>query len=140
MLFQVTISLATLSFFCRRPTILAILEFVSAINVEDEKSETFSDNLPLAMVKHEISEEYVVGQDSTPVEELVVKGLLGKGKSRTIFNLVLKMARAEILLMHENGTKFATLSQDNLLTDIKVHCFLLLSVIHVSSLYLNSVI
>lgn len=114
-------SLATLSFFCRRPTILAIMEFVNAINVEDEKCETFRDNSPSAMVKHDSSGDDIVDdQDLTTIEEPAVKGLLGKGKSRIIFNLILKMDRAQILLMHENETKFATLSQDNLLTDIKV--------------------
>uniref|UniRef100_A0A6N2K527 PH domain-containing protein n=1 Tax=Salix viminalis TaxID=40686 RepID=A0A6N2K527_SALVM len=118
---QVTVSLATLSFFCRRPTILAIMEFVNAINVEDEKCETFSDNSPSARVKHDSSgDDMVDDRDSTTIEEPAVKGLLGKGKSRIIFNLILKMDRAQILLMHENETKFATLSQDNLLTDIKV--------------------
>lgn len=118
---QVTVSLATLSFFCRRPTILAIMEFVNAINVEDEKCETFSDNSPSAMVKHDSSGDDIVDdQDLTTIEEPAVKGLLGKGKSRIIFNLILKMDRAQILLMHENETKFATFSQDNLLTDIKV--------------------
>lgn len=119
-------SLATLSFFCRRPTILAIMEFVSAINAEDEKCETFTDNSPSAMVKHDVSREDVVDdQDSTTIEEPVVKGLLGKGKSRIIFNLILKMARAQILLMNEDETQLATLSQDNLLTDIKVCLFYL---------------
>ncbi|VVA93348.1 unnamed protein product [Arabis nemorensis] len=112
---QVTVTLATLSFFCRRPTILAILEFVNAINVEDPSCESFEDNSPVA------------GEQSTPVidgfedsRDAAVKGLLGKGKSRIIFNLALNMARAQIFLMNENGTKFATFSQDNLLTDIKV--------------------
>lgn len=112
---QVTVSLATLSFYCRRPTILAILEFVNAINVEDPSCESFEDSSPVA------------GEQSSPKRngfedsrDAAVKGLLGKGKSRIIFNLALNMARAQIFLMNENGTKFATLSQDNLLTDIKV--------------------
>ncbi|XP_019086561.1 PREDICTED: uncharacterized protein LOC104718635 [Camelina sativa] len=112
---QVMVTLATLSFFCRRPTILAILEFVNAITVEDPSCESFEDNSPVA------------GEHSSPrrdgfevSRDAAVKGLLGKGKSRIIFNLALNMARAQIFLMNENGTKFATLSQDNLLTDIKV--------------------
>lgn len=108
---QVTLSLTTLSFFCRRPTIIAIMEFVNAINIEDESCESFSDH----------DEDVVDSQHSTTVDELVVKGLLGKGKSRTIFNLTLKMARAQILLMNENEKRLATLSQDNFLTDIKVY-------------------
>ncbi|KAK9266873.1 hypothetical protein L1049_027132 [Liquidambar formosana] len=119
---RVIVTLATLSFFCRRPTILAIMEFVSAINVEDESCESFSDNSSGVNMRDDIYREDVVdNQHSTTVEEPVVKGLLGKGKSRIIFNLTLNMARAQILLMNENDTKLATLSQDNFLTDIKVY-------------------
>lgn len=114
-------TLATLSFFCRRPTILAIMEFANAVTIEDESCESFSDNSSAVGVKHDISsEDPADNQQSTSVEEPVVKGLLGKGKSRIIFNLKLNMAHAQILLMNENETKLATLSQENLLTDIKV--------------------
>ncbi|KAK4786568.1 hypothetical protein SAY86_010401 [Trapa natans] len=116
---QVTVTLATLSFFCRRPTIVAIIEFVNAINIEDENTESFSDNSSVA-IKHGSPKDVAEDQLSVAVEDSIVKGLLGKGKSRTIFNLKLNMASAQILLMNENEAKLATLSQDNLLTDIKV--------------------
>lgn len=122
MSFQVTVTLATLSFFCRRPTILAIMEFVNAINIKDESCESFSDNSSGAVVKHGIPRDDVVNdQLSTTTQEAVVKGLLGKGKSRIVFNVTLNMKRAQILLMNENETKLASLSQDNLLMDIKVY-------------------
>ncbi|KAL6985853.1 hypothetical protein U1Q18_019226 [Sarracenia purpurea var. burkii] len=115
---QVTVTLATLSFFCRRPTIVAIMEFVNAINLQDEFCEPFIDNSSVALAQPR--EEVVDNRLSTPVEEPILKGLLGKGKSRIIFYLTLNMARTQIILMKENGCKLATLSQDNLLTDIKV--------------------
>ncbi|XP_022737877.1 uncharacterized protein LOC111290709 isoform X2 [Durio zibethinus] len=118
---KVIVTLATLSFFCRRPTILAIMEFANAVTIEDESHESFSDNSSAVGVKHDISsEDRADNQQSTSIEEPVVKGLLGKGKSRIIFNLKLNMTHAQILLMNENETKLATLSQENLLTDIKV--------------------
>ncbi|KAJ4846821.1 hypothetical protein Tsubulata_004613 [Turnera subulata] len=118
---EVVVSLATLSFFCRRPTIVAIMEFVNAINAQDEKEDTSNDNSPSEEIPNDISEQDVVDdKDLTTIEEPALKGLLGKGKSRIVFNLVLKMARAQILLMNENETKLATLSQNKLLTDIKL--------------------
>ena len=47
--------------------------------------------------------------------------------SSVVFNITVNMARARILLMNEDETKLASLSQCNLLMDIKVHlsCFLL---------------
>ncbi|KAL5551261.1 hypothetical protein UlMin_001437, partial [Ulmus minor] len=118
---KVTVTLATLSFFCRRPTILAIMDFVNAINMDDESCESFSDNSSGAIVKHGSSRQDVVDdQLSTTTQEAVVEGLLGRGKSRVVFNITLNMARAQILLMNEDETKLASLSQDNLLMDIKV--------------------
>lgn len=112
-------TLATLSFFCRRPTILAIMEFVNSIIAEVDSCESFSDTSSAA-IENFSGEGVVDDQHLMAIEEPVVKGLLGKGKSRVMFNLTLNMARAQIVLMNEDGTKLATLSQDNLLTDIKV--------------------
>lgn len=114
-------TLATLSFFCRRKTIVAIMEFVNAINIKDERFESFRDSSSTAIMKQDVSREDVVDDKySTSFEEPVVKGLLGKGKSRIMFNLTLHMAHAQILLMNEDETKLASLSQDNLLMDIMV--------------------
>ncbi|CAK9173344.1 unnamed protein product [Ilex paraguariensis] len=118
---RVTVMLATLSLFCRRPTILAIIEFTNAINIEDGSCESFSDNSSTVIRQNDTSrEDEVDNQQSAIAEAPPVKGLLGKGKSRIMFYLTVKMARAQILLMKENGSKLATLSQDHFLTDIKV--------------------
>ncbi|XP_068305501.1 uncharacterized protein [Pyrus communis] len=117
----VSVTLATLSFFCRRPTILAIMEFVNAIKMKDERCESFSDSSSAPIVKQDISRDDAVdGPRSVTINEPSIKGLLGKGKSRVVFNLTLNMARAQIILMNEDESKFAVLSQDNLVTDIKV--------------------
>lgn len=135
-------TLATLSFFCRRPTILAIMEFVNSINTEGDSCESFSDTSSAAI--ENFSGGVVDDQHLMAIEEPPVKGLLGKGKSRVIFNLTLNMAHAQIVLMNEDGTKLATLSQDNLLTVIKVRlgiyiflAFPLLFICPVVSLFLN---
>lgn len=121
MVFQVTVTLATLSFFCRRPTVVAIMEFVNAINIKDDTSESSSDNSSAAIVKQDVSNEDVVDDKySMTVGEPVIKGLLGKGKSRIMFNIKLHMAHAQIFLMNDDETKLSSLSQDKLLTDIKV--------------------
>lgn len=119
-LFQVAVTLSTLSFYCRRPTILAIMGFVNSMNNEEDSCETFSDTSSTAVAPQCTSKEIVNdGLPSAPMEE-PVESLLGKGKSRVIFYLLLNMARAEIFLMKENDSKLATLAQDNFLTDIKV--------------------
>ncbi|PIN17888.1 hypothetical protein CDL12_09445 [Handroanthus impetiginosus] len=118
---QVAVTLSMLSFYCRRPTILAIMEFVNAINTQEDSCETFSDSSLAAVAPHDTPKEVVNdGLPSATMEEPVVKSLLGSGKSRVIFCLLLRMARAEIFLMKEDNSKLATLAQDNFLTDIKV--------------------
>ncbi|XP_042953951.1 uncharacterized protein LOC122290372 isoform X2 [Carya illinoinensis] len=117
---QVTVTLATLSFFCRRPTVVAIMEFSNAINIKDESCESFSDSSSAATGKQEVSKDVIDDKYSTTVGDPVIKGLLGKGKSRIMFNLKLHMAHAQIVLMNEDETKLSCLLQDNLLTDIKV--------------------
>lgn len=97
------------------------MEFVNAINIEDEQCDSFSDSSIVNLSKDGVSKEGSVDQDSLVTEEPSLKGFLGKGKSRVVFNLRLNMERAQIVLMNENETQLATLSQDNLLTDIKVH-------------------
>ncbi|KAL5073537.1 hypothetical protein RYX36_012521 [Vicia faba] len=115
---QVIVTLATLTFFCRRPTILAIMEFINSINIEDRNFATSSESSS-AIIKNGVSRD-LNDLNATTVEEHAVKGLLGKGKSRVMFNLTLKMAQAQILLMMKNETKLACLSRESLLTDIKV--------------------
>ncbi|CAH9120085.1 unnamed protein product [Cuscuta europaea] len=117
---KVIVTLATLSFFCRRPTILAIMHFVNAINLDEERCESFSDASSSSSLQHAISIKDVGGEPSGAVDEPSVKNLLGRGKSRVIFCLKLNMTRAQILLMKEDGSSLATLSQDNFLTHIEV--------------------
>lgn len=119
---QVIVTLATLSFFCHRPTIIAIMEFANAINYEEAKETqsvngTGSGNFSGPITKESGAEEQ---SSSTAVQEPAIRALLGKGKSRVIFHLTLNMAKAAIYLMNETGFSIATLSQNNLLTDIKV--------------------
>ncbi|KAI3918587.1 hypothetical protein MKX01_041907, partial [Papaver californicum] len=116
---RVEVTLATLSLFCYRPTVLAILDFVAAVNISGDSSDACNEK-SADLPQESSREDMVDDQNLSSVQESVMKGLLGKGKSRVIFYLTLNMARAEILLMNENGTRLATLSQNNLLTDIKV--------------------
>lgn len=100
------------------------MEFANAINyVESKDNESVhdsgSDNLSGPITKESEAEEK---SSSTAVRDPALRGLLGKGKSRIIFHLTLNMAKAAIYLMNETGFSIATLSQNNLLTDIKV-CF-----------------
>jgi len=116
--YQVVVSIATLTFFCHRPTVIAIMEFMNSINLtngpdtdKDKDKDTY----------HGTVEDGTIEESKSDVgPEPDIKGLLAKGKSRIVFHLTSNMAEAQILLMNENGDRLATLSQNNLSTDIKV--------------------
>ncbi|MQL82370.1 hypothetical protein Taro_014851 [Colocasia esculenta] len=92
--------------------------FVNAINAEDDDKEMFLDT---ASADEANSSGDVLDQSKSGLsQEPVIKGLLGRGKSRVLFCLSLNMATAQIFLMNENGTCLTTLSQNNLRTEIKV--------------------
>ncbi|XP_043715720.1 uncharacterized protein LOC122664096 isoform X2 [Telopea speciosissima] len=116
----VIVTLATLSFFCHRPTILAVMEFVNAISIEDGISDAITDKSSSTKREQNNFRDSIEDNHSATIQEPIIKGLLGKGKSRVIFDLSLSMAHAQISLMNENGSKLATLSQNNLCTNIKV--------------------
>ncbi|ERN15489.1 uncharacterized protein LOC18443778 [Amborella trichopoda] len=120
---QVTVTLATLTFFCYRPTILGILDFVNCINMEEKVSDSSNKHVDFSTsMEHDSSGMDLAENIESTYQrsDSIVKGLLGRGKSRVIFSLILSLARARILLKNENGTRLATLSQNNLHTDIKV--------------------
>lgn len=98
------------------------MDFVNAINSPVDSSDNLSDMSLTSAAPPSAQKELVNdGMPSAPMEE-PLESLLGKGKSRIIFYLLLNMARAEIFLMKENDLMLATLAQDNFLTDIKVSC------------------
>jgi hypothetical protein len=112
--YQVVVTVAILSFFCHRPTIIAIMEFMNAINLangSDKDKSTYP-----ATIEDSAIEESKSDMESEPS----IKPLLAKGKNRIVFHLTSSMAEAHILLMNENGDRLATLSQNNLSIDIKV--------------------
>ncbi|KAL5230936.1 hypothetical protein ABZP36_029712 [Zizania latifolia] len=113
---RVVVTVATLTFFCHRPTVIAIMEFMNAINLSNVPDSDKNKDVRLNSIEDTMVEE----PKSNPEPEPVIKRLLAKGKSRVVFHLTSSMAEAQILLMNENGDRLATLSQNNLSTDIKV--------------------
>lgn len=121
------VSLTTLSFSCTRPTLLAILEVVSAVTAEigtDEQasaqveSTSDADDLVTTINPSVLDDK---GDAKMNRRDSIVKGLLGRGKDRVVFLLVLHMAHAQIVLNMEDGSQLATLSQEELHTEVKVH-------------------
>lgn len=99
---QLAIQVATLEFFCNRPTVVALTEFGLDVS-------TIQAALTAAQ---EAAAATGVG--------LVVFGLAGRGKVRTIFQLLLDMDTARIYLNLEDGEQLAVLAEERIHMDLKV--------------------
>eukprot|EP00250_Pteridium_aquilinum_P021886 c25256_g1_i1 orf=924-13886(-) len=106
---KMSISMATLEFFCNRPTVVALIEFGTEISgIVDQQSEPTGNSAVLSK-STEVS-----------TENIVVKGLLGQGKSRTVFQLKMSMDSVRIFLNMEDGKQLAMLDQERFHMDLKV--------------------
>jgi vacuolar protein sorting-associated protein 13A/C len=106
---QMSIRMATLEFFCNRPTVVALIKF--GIDV--------SESYPRETLNAAQSGEDNATQRS-PVQRDIVKGLLGEGKSRVVFRLKLDMESARIFVNMEDGSQIAMLAQEKFRMDLKV--------------------
>ncbi|KAI5061209.1 hypothetical protein GOP47_0023714 [Adiantum capillus-veneris] len=106
---KMSISMATLEFFCNRPSVVALIDFGTEISaIGDQQSESAR----AAVVSPESVE--------ASTENTVVKGLLGQGKSRTVFHLTMGMDSVRIYLNLENGKQLAMLDQERFHMDLRV--------------------
>ena len=103
-----SISMATLEFFCNRPTVVALIDFGSEISEILDRQSNVSDNPK--------------NSDNVGpfVESELVRGLLGRGKSRIVFQLRMNMDSVRIFLNLEDGTGLAMLDQERFHMDLKV--------------------
>jgi vacuolar protein sorting-associated protein 13A/C len=107
-----TISMATLEFFCNRPTVVALIDFGSEISEILDRQSNVPDNS---------KESDILSNDVRPLVECeVVRGLLGHGKSRIVFQLKMNMDSLCIFLNLEDGTGLAMLDQERFHMDLKV--------------------
>ncbi|KAG0559465.1 hypothetical protein KC19_10G107200 [Ceratodon purpureus] len=110
---QMTIRMATLDFFCNRPTVVALIEFGSQLSDSSENPPT-----PPAKV---LEESDTKENPEAAVARDVVKGLLGRGKSRVVFRLKLDMESARISINKEDGSQLGMLAQDDFRFELKVY-------------------
>ncbi|CAL9040995.1 unnamed protein product [Musa banksii] len=111
---QMIIRMSALEFFCNRPTLVALIEFgfdLSMVNYR-ESSENCTDVATPNTKCTEKKEENC---------RTLVKGLLGHGKSRVVFNLIMDVDSFCVFLNKEDGSQLAMFIQESFLLDLKVH-------------------
>lgn len=107
------IRMATLDFFCNRPTVVALIEFGSQLSdspggLSSSSAKTFEEGDSN-------------GNPEASAPRDVVKGLLGRGKSRVVFGLKLEMESARISVNKEDGSQLGMLAQDKFHFELKVN-------------------
>ncbi|PTQ34792.1 hypothetical protein MARPO_0076s0036 [Marchantia polymorpha] len=116
---QMNIRMATLDFFCNRPTVVAIIDFgseLSEVMDMDSAASKSSGGLPSVSSGEALSIETLETS-----ERHIVKGLLGRGKSRVVFRLRMDMESARIYLNKEDGSQLAMLAQEKFMMDLRVY-------------------
>lgn len=143
---QVRVGLSTLSFYCNRPTLIALMDLGTAITADVEKQLPpeestqpaagggYSTDLVSTIDTSVIEDVDEDGNPKVPYErkDSVVKGLLGQGKDRVMFLLVVNMDLAQIVLNSDDGSQLVTLSQENLHTEVKVRHVVMIIPLHIN--------
>ncbi len=149
---QVRVGLSTLSFYCNRPTLIALMDLGTAITADVEEQSPPEESTqpaagPTSTAGGGYSTDLVSTIDTSVIEDVdedgnpkvpyerkdsVVKGLLGQGKDRVMFLLVVNMDLAQIVLNSDDGSQLATLSQENLHTEVKVRHVVMIISLHIN--------
>lgn len=104
--------MSALEFYCNRPTLVALIEFGFDLSMVNSAPKGDSDTTPA-----------VRNVKPTGMEDNArnfVKGLLGYGKRRTIFNMKMDVDRVSMFLNKEDGSQLAMFVQEKFLFDLKV--------------------
>ncbi|CAL5058295.1 unnamed protein product [Urochloa decumbens] len=110
---QMSIRMSALEFYCNRPTLVALIEFGFDLSSVTSVPRNSPDKVPATQIVKPSGKE-----DGAPT---IVKGLLGYGKRRTIFNMKMDVDRVSMFLNKEDGSQLAMFVQEKFLFDLKVH-------------------
>jgi len=104
--------MSALEFYCNRPTLVALIEFGLDLSMVNSVPKSSADVAPAIQTVKPTGKE-----EAAPT---IVKGLLGHGKRRTIFNMKMDVDRVSMFLNKEDGSQLAMFVQEKFLFDLKV--------------------
>eukprot|EP00850_Spirogloea_muscicola_P005223 SM000023S07679 [mRNA] locus=s23:814661:836470:+ [translate_table: standard] len=114
---QMFIRMTTLELNCNRPTLVALMEFGAHLTLDNVAQDVDEPGRAEAATV----EEPEAGQVAAPDTKNVMAGLLGRGKTCTTFRLLMDMESAHVALNLEDGSQLATLAEENLHPDFRLH-------------------
>lgn len=107
---QICIRMSALEFFCNRPTLVALIGFGFNLSLAGSAvSKTSDADVPKFNEKKDEN------------SRSLVKGLLGYGKGRVVFNLRMDVDSVSVFLNKEDGSRLATFVQESFIFDVKVY-------------------
>ncbi|XP_078179744.1 uncharacterized protein LOC144573852 isoform X2 [Carex rostrata] len=119
---QMSIRMTAMEFYCNRPTVVALIDFgldVSMVNygtdIESNAATTTSTSKTIMTLSSENT------KSSEKEEITLIKGLLGHGKGRVVFDLRMDVDQVSVFLNKEDSSQLAMFVQERFLFDLKVH-------------------
>ncbi|KAI3512412.1 hypothetical protein L1887_19727 [Cichorium endivia] len=117
---QASISMSRFEFFCHRPTIVALISL--GIDMGTASSGTSGPPpAPAPAPPKEEDETSAQKEKADENEQAKVKGLLGHGKSRTVFSMTMNIDSVIVYLNKEDGSQLAMLVQESFMLGLKLH-------------------
>ncbi|XP_020520361.1 uncharacterized protein LOC18430003 [Amborella trichopoda] len=116
---QMNIRMSRLDFFCNRPTLVALIGFGLDLSILNAGLDSASD--ANATVRTAFTESTQDAESVEATERTFVKGLLGYGKARVVFYLIMDVDSVRIFLNKEDDSPLAMFVQESFRLDLKVH-------------------
>ncbi|KAL8152479.1 LOW QUALITY PROTEIN: hypothetical protein V2J09_010239 [Rumex salicifolius] len=113
---KVSICMSTLEFFVNRPTVVALIGF--GLDMSSANSRVSAKS-----ATPDLDNELASKREKMVDGDAYVKGLLGYGKARVVFNLSMNVDSVTVVLNKEDGSQLAMFIQESFVMDLKVHPF-----------------
>lgn len=107
--------MSALEFYCNRPTLVALIDFGLDLSTVNSSGSSGSEMMSC--------EPNCTGTEKEENGRALVRGLLGYGKGRVVFNLKMDVDSVCIFLNKEDGCQLAMFVQESFLLDLKVSSF-----------------
>lgn len=113
--------MTAMEFYCNRPTVVALIDFGLDVSVVNYGTDTESNAATTTSTSKTIMTLSSENTKSSEKEEItLIKGLLGHGKGRVVFDLRMDVDQVSVFLNKEDSSQLAMFVQERFLFDLKV--------------------
>lgn len=115
--------MTAMEFYCNRPTVVALIDFgldVSMVNYGTGTESNTATTMTTTTTKTIMTSPSENPKSLEKEEITLIKGLLGHGKGRVVFDLKMDMDQVSVFLNNEDSSQLAMFVQERFLFDLKV--------------------